>query len=100
MFTCPPYLNKEIYSEKGAENYEVNKFKIWWYNVINNSLKITNKIAYIIDKNIDDDIKYNICKDLNLKLIYEQDIHSNINHFQRKNIIKKGEVLLVYEKRN
>lgn len=33
VFTCPPYFDKEIYTNEGAENYTHNDFLQWWYTI-------------------------------------------------------------------
>lgn len=39
VITCPPYRNTEIYSDKGAENFNQNDFLNWWDKAVGNSLK-------------------------------------------------------------
>lgn len=38
VITCPPYGNTEIYSDKGAENFNDMAFLEWWSSVVRNSL--------------------------------------------------------------
>lgn len=34
IITCPPYMDVEIYTDKGAEHYDVDEFKNWWEDVV------------------------------------------------------------------
>lgn len=36
VFTCPPYLAKEIYTDGGAENLSPEEFEKWWKRVCSN----------------------------------------------------------------
>lgn len=34
IITCPPYMDVEIYTDKGAEHYDKDKFTAWWEDVV------------------------------------------------------------------
>lgn len=34
IITCPPYMDVEIYTDKGAEHYDKDKFTAWWKDVV------------------------------------------------------------------
>ena len=36
IFTCPPYYNVEIYTDKGIENLSYDKFSYSWEQVVKN----------------------------------------------------------------
>lgn len=40
VFTCPPYHNVEIYTEKGAENLNYQDFLNWWNRVVRHALQV------------------------------------------------------------
>jgi len=99
MFTCPPYLNTEIYTNKGAENLSKDSFDIWWKKVIENSLKVCTKyIAFVVSNSVPNTIKFEIPINLGLTFIREQNLGIKFNHFQRtsKNV-KKKESLFIYK---
>lgn len=51
VFTCPPYGNREIYTDAGAENLDDEDFLIWWNGVVKHSISSTTKyFMYQIDK--------------------------------------------------
>lgn len=57
VFTCPPYGNREIYTEIGAENLSDEEFLSWWNNVVKHSIAPTTKhFMYQIDKKHRDDM--------------------------------------------
>lgn len=57
VFTCPPYGNREIYTEVGAENLSNDEFLLWWNDVIKHSISPTTKyFMYQIDKKHCDDM--------------------------------------------
>ena len=45
VFTCPPYLDTEIYSNEGAENLSKEDFAVWWEKVLDNA--IHDGVAYV-----------------------------------------------------
>lgn len=49
VFTCPPYFNKEIFTEEGAENYTEEEFINWWNNVLDNLHPLTGEIYIVIN---------------------------------------------------
>lgn len=57
VFTCPPYGNREIYTEVGAENLSDEEFLLWWDSVVKHSISPTTKyFMYQIDKKHCDDM--------------------------------------------
>lgn len=57
IFTCPPYYNREIYTDDGAENLSYEEFLSWWKNVVTNSVSSTTEyFMYQIDKKHRDDM--------------------------------------------
>lgn len=101
VFTCPPYHNVEIYSEKGSENLSYPDFLNWWKDVIIASCinKDTCKyFAFIINHTYKEDMKQ-ICIDLGLHLNKEIKLGppNQINHLQPKDSVK-GEFLYVFSK--
>lgn len=51
VYTCPPYGSKELYTDKGAENFTESEFVKWWLNVVRNSTcKFTKYFVYQIDE--------------------------------------------------
>lgn len=99
VFTCPPYWNKEKYSDKGAENLNYNDFLIWWDQTIKCSLKNNVKyFAYVISNDLKEDMN-KICIQNKLQFVEEKQLSNNYNHFQRNSInIKKGESIQIFEK--
>lgn len=48
LFTCPPYGDTEIYTDKGSENLSENEFLNWWDTIIKNAN--VNVIAFQINQ--------------------------------------------------
>jgi len=68
VFTCPPYFNKELFTEEGAENYTEEEFIRWWNAVLNNLHPTTGEIYIVINSNYlkyftTNDYKYEIISD-------------------------------------
>lgn len=99
VFTCPPYWNKEKYSDKGAENLNYNDFLIWWDQTIKCSLKNNVKyFAYVISNDLKEDMN-KICIQNKLQFVEEKQLSNNYNHFQRSsNNVKKGESIQIFRK--
>lgn len=102
VFTCPPYYNIEIYTEKGAENLSYKQFLYWWEQTINASCvnkRSCKYFAFIINSTYLEDMK-NVCLNTGLKLVQKIKLgKNNKNHFQR--IAKqcgKGEYLVILQK--
>lgn len=83
IFTCPPYFDKETYNNKTFKNVE--DFKNWWKNVINNVTKrsVTN-IGIVIDKENSKFISQPIIKK-GFQLVEELPIKSKKSHFTTDN---------------
>ena len=103
VFTCPPYFNQEIYSDKGAEHLSKKDFLIWWSNVVKTATsKDSCKIFAFIISNKFKEKMMSVVDDTVFDFIKEQEIgsHTNNNHFQRKdNVSRNGEVLLIWKKK-
>ena len=57
VFTCPPYYNREIYTDDGVENLRYEDFLSWWKDVVTNSVSSTTEyFMYQIDKKHRDDM--------------------------------------------
>ena len=100
VFICPPYWNKEIYSNIGAENLSYEQFLQWWDTVVKNSLKPSVKLfAFVISNDLLSDM-VSVCLDNGLKMLSIQALNnrSNYNHFERKSFSKKSEKLMIFEK--
>ena len=81
LFTCPPYWNTEIYTDKGAENLSYSEFLIWWKSVIRQSdCKI---VAYQINQRFKDDMNKQIL-DLGYSFVEEIVLPKKSSHFTRK----------------
>lgn len=51
VFTCPPYGDREIYTDSGAENLDPDAFLDWWRRVAEHSVSGTTRaFAYQIDQ--------------------------------------------------
>lgn len=102
IFTCPPYLNKEVYSDIGAENLNELEFNEWWFKTMKNSLQICkNYFIFVVSNLMSDIIKYEIPERNGLFLIREQKLGNKFNHFQRtSNSLNKGDVMFIYKKVN
>ncbi len=98
VFTCPPYWNKEKYSDQGAENLNYNDFLEWWNQTIKHSLKDNVKyFVYIISNDLKEDMN-KVCMQNKLQFIEEKTLSNNYNHFQRKSTnIKKGESIQIFK---
>lgn len=100
VFTCPPYYNTEIYTNKGAENLSYDKFKEWWSNTI--KMSCINKVscqyfAFVINHIYEKDMT-NICTNLGLTKISEHILGSTeqISHLRLNT--NKYEKLIVLSK--
>lgn len=99
LFTCPPYWNTEIYTNKGAENLSYEDFLIWWKSVIQQSdCKI---VAYQINQRFKDDMNKQIL-DLCYSFVEEIVLPQKSSHFTRKdgNQKKEYESIQVFIKQN
>ena len=93
-FTCPPYWNTEIYTNKGAENLSYDEFLIWWKHIILNSN--TKIFAYQINQKYKDDMN-KILLDLGYTFIEEIILNKKENHFT-KNKKREYESIQVFKK--
>ena len=90
VFTCPPYGNREIYSNIGAENLQYDAFLSWWRNVVAMSVcKDTEYFVFQIDdKHSNDmsDIVYSFGFVLCDTIVVGE---KNCNHFLRRRGVKQ-----------
>lgn len=88
LFTCPPYWNTEIYTDKGAENLSYEEFLTWWKSVIQKSnCKI---VAYQINQRFKKDMNRQIL-DLGYSFVEEIVLPQRSSHFTRKDGNQKKE---------
>lgn len=88
LFTCPPYWNTEIYTDKGAENLSYEEFLTWWKSVIQkSSCKI---VAYQINQRFKEDMNRQIL-DLGYSFVEEIILPQKSSHFTRKDGNQKKE---------
>ena len=88
LFTCPPYWNTEIYTDKGAENLSYDEFLVWWKSVIQRSnCKI---VAYQINQRFKEDMNRQLL-DLGYSFIEEIILPQKSSHFTRKDGNQKKE---------
>ena len=95
-FTCPPYWNTEIYSDKGAENLSYDEFLSWWKQVIKNSN--TEYFAYQINNKYAEDM--NKCFE-NYKLINTYTLRQQTSHFHKsngQNLKSEYETVYIFQK--
>lgn len=89
IFTCPPYWNKEVYTDIGIENLSYKEFKQKFINIIKKWIIPSVKIIGIQFTE-----KYEDCiKDLGYK--YEKIILNNVTHHFTKNSKKYFECLYI-----
>lgn len=50
IITCPPYMDVEIYTDKGAEHYDKDKFTAWWEDVVA-KCSVTNAKVFAVQTN-------------------------------------------------
>lgn len=57
VFTCPPYHDVEVYTDKGAENLSYIDFLDWWRNVVLHSISSHTRVfSYQINTRYKDDM--------------------------------------------
>lgn len=98
VITCPPYWNKEIYSEFGAENYSREEFLDWWSKVVKHSVSDTVKLfAYQISGDLATDMNAELFQ-YGFRLVSMIDTkQGHVNHFQRKQgTVKATEYMMVF----
>lgn len=85
VFTCPPYFNQEIYTDKGAENLNRDDFIKWWKTAIKNSINSHTKyIAFQINQKNKTDL-VNALLELNLTHIDCIRLEKKSSHFNHNN---------------
>lgn len=98
IITCPPYMDVEIYTDKGAEHYDKDKFTAWWKDVVT-KCSATNAKVFAVQTN-------QACRDIFLSgmegagwKLSEELTYSNarVSHFHRtgKSVKHEFESMLV-----
>lgn len=98
IITCPPYMDVEIYTDKGAEHYDKNKFTSWWKDVVA-KCSATNAKVFAVQTN-------QACRDIFLSgmtnagwKLSEELTYSNarVSHFHRtgKSVKHEFESMLI-----
>ena len=97
LFTCPPYWNTEIYTDKGAENLSYSEFLVWWKKVI--QVANCEVVAYQINQRFKKDMNRQIL-DLGYSFVEEIVLPKKSSHFTRKdgNQKKEYESIQIFKK--
>lgn len=104
VFACPPYLDKEHYTDKGAENLSSEEFGGWWEKVCSN---FPDSVEHVFI-HIDEETKPYIISGLEGDgWVLEEDRYvgkSNVSHFNRGKdgvINKKNfESILIFKRKD
>lgn len=91
VFTCPPYFGKEIYSDKGAENYSEEEFIKWWNTVLDNLHPTTGDIYIVINSNY---LKYFTSNNYKYEIVVNKLRESHLH----KDVKKAEEIVIKYHK--
>lgn len=98
IITCPPYMDVEIYTDKGAEHYDKDKFTTWWKDVVAKCSTTNAKIFAVQTNQACRDIFLFGMEDAGWKLS-EELTYSNarVSHFHRtgKSVKHEFESMLV-----
>lgn len=83
VFTCPPYHDIEIYTDKGAENLSYPDFLDWWGRVVQNSLRACpDYFVFVINQKYRDDMLQRVL-DNGFELLEELSCKTKSSHFTR-----------------
>ena len=93
LFTCPPYGNTEIYTDKGSENLSETEFLNWWNTIIKNSN--VNIIAFQINQKWKNKMS-EVVKSNGYKFIEELTSVTNASHLNKNK--KEYESVMVFNK--
>lgn len=93
LFTCPPYVDTEIYTENGAENLNEEDFIKWWDTIIKNS--DVNTIAFQINQKYKKILTDVVIKN-GYKLVEELKLNKQASHFNKSK--KEFESLMILQK--
>ena len=93
LFTCPPYGNTEIYTDKGSENLSEDEFLNWWNRIIENSN--VNIIAFQINQKWKNKMA-EVVKSNGYKFIEELTSVTNASHLNKNK--KEYESVMVFQK--
>lgn len=98
IITCPPYMDVEIYTDKGAEHYDKNRFTVWWKDVVAKCSATNAKVFAVQTNQACRDIFLSGMEDVGWKLS-EELTYSNarVSHFHRtgKSVKHEFESMLV-----
>ena len=98
IITCPPYMDVEIYTDKGAEHYDVDEFKNWWKDVVTKCSATNAKVFAVQTNQACRDIFLLGMEDAGWKLS-EELMYNNarVSHFHRtgKSVKHEFESMLV-----
>lgn len=98
IITCPPYMDVEIYTDKGAEHYDKDKFTAWWKDVVTKCSATNAKVFAVQTNQACRDIFLSGMEDAGWKLS-EELTYSNarVSHFHRtgKSVKHEFESMLV-----
>lgn len=98
IITCPPYMDVEIYTDKGVEHYDKDKFTAWWKDVVTKCSATNAKVFAVQTNQACRNIFLSGMEDAGWKLS-EELTYSNarISHFHRtgKSVKHEFESMLV-----
>lgn len=93
LFTCPPYFDTEIYTEKGAENLNEIDFLKWWDTIIKNS--DVNIVAFQINQKYKD-VLTDVVIQNGYELVEEMKLNKQASHLNKSK--KEYESLMILRK--
>lgn len=91
IFTCPPYMNKEVYQGKSFQNKE--DYANWWKSVCQNIVKDSVETIGIVIDNKNKDVVSKPLFELGFKCHEEHSLAVNKSHFERNS----KEQLLIFK---
>lgn len=98
IITCPPYMDVEIYTDKGAEHYDKAKFTAWWEDVVAKCSATNAKVFAVQTNQACRDIFLSGMEDAGWKLSEELTYNNaRVSHFHRtgKSVKHEFESMLV-----
>ena len=98
IITCPPYMDVEIYTDKGAEHYDKGKFTAWWKDVVTKCSATNAKVFAVQTNQACRDIFLSGMTDAGWELSEELTYNNaRISHFHRtgKSVKHEFESMLV-----
>lgn len=94
VFTCPPYFNTEIYQGKIYESLE--EFEIFLEKMFRNSMKPSVMVIGIVINQTYKDLLIKVANGLELDIIEQVELGTQINHFQRSGTNRKAEHMIIF----